>query len=106
MLSVSKNPEPDPDPFSSSGHLRQRDHLSSTPLHLAYFPIVVLWLDLSHNVCSKGPKINSMGGKKTRLNFFDSGHAVTGKDMSFVLLNPRNLSIVVDHNENKPNFTN
>ena len=32
---ISKNPEPYPDPFYSSGHLRRRDHRSSTPLHLA-----------------------------------------------------------------------
>ena len=35
-----------------------------------------------------------------------SGHAVTGKDMGFVPLNPKNLSMVVDHNEIKQNFTN
>ena len=36
----------------------------------------------------------------------DSGHSVTGKDMGFVPLSPRNLSMVVDHNEIKPNFAN
>ena len=40
--------------------------------------------------------------QKNPTGFFDSGHAMTGKDMSFVPLNPRNHSIVVDHNENNP----
>ena len=44
--------------------------------------------------------------QKNPTRFFDSGHSVTGKTMDFVPLNPRNLSMVVDHNENKPNFTN
>ena len=44
--------------------------------------------------------------QKNSTRFFYSGHSVTGKTMSFVPLNPRNLSMVVDHNENKPNFTN
>ena len=44
--------------------------------------------------------------QKNPTGFFDSGHAVTGKNMSFVPLNLRNLSIVVDYNENNPNFMN
>ena len=44
--------------------------------------------------------------QKNPTEFFDSGHSVTGKDMGFVPLNPRNLSMVVDHNVNNPNFTN
>ena len=44
--------------------------------------------------------------QKNPTGFFDSGHSVTGKDMGFDPLNPRNLSMVVDHNENNSNLTN
>jgi hypothetical protein len=68
--------------------------------------VVVLWLELSHIVCRKGSKKDPIGGKIDPIFGGYSGHAVTVKDKGFVRLNPRNLSMVVDHNEIKPNFTN
>ena len=47
---VSKNPEPDPDPFSSSGHLQWHDHPISAPLHIAYLSMVVDYNEFKQNI--------------------------------------------------------
>ena len=54
----------------------------------------------------QGAEIQLDRWQKNPTGFFDSGLSETGKDMSFVPLNPWNLSIVVDHTENNPNFMN
>ena len=99
---VSKNPKPTRTHFLPPA--AGPPYLDSPPPRLA--PCGGLVAQFEPQCVHQGAKNQPDRWQKNPTGFFDSGHSVTRKDMSFIPLNPRNLSMVVDHNENNLNFTN
>ena len=79
-------------------------YLGSPPPRLALYGDLVARFEPQS--MQQGAKNRPDLWQKNSIRFFNSDHSVIEKTMGFVSLNPRNLSMVVDHNENNPNFMN